>query len=334
MGNLANIGMALGIGATILAGSVAGVAINDNKQLENDNKQLVVEVESAKEENSQLLDTKKLQETMIESLKTEKATLQTQVDTITSEKGELNTQLATEQEKYNTLVAEKTELTNTYNALVESNNLTLEEKAELETQIVEKQNQIDEQLINITALNSTIAERDATILSLQSQISEISKQIDGVIVTFDSSYLSLDVCFDTILSDGSCVNEYRNFYALEGNYHSNGSFYGSNIRDRILDSNPVVSLTCVEKHLCYIFALPEFGSSTNVSLFIGRIPVVNSNVDCNIQVTYNGGEYSENLILDEMVYILHCKVNFEYNENNEIVSAILYQDIRPVEVSD
>ena len=319
MGTLANIGMVLGLGATVLAGSVAGVTVNNNKQLENDNKQLVVEVENAKEENSQLLDTNKLQETMIENLKTEKAILQTQVDTITAEKGELNTQLATEQEKYNTLVAEKTELTNIYNALVESNNLTLEEKAELETQIAEKQNQIDEQLINITALNSTIAEKDATILSLQNQLREVSKQIDEV--TFSYRYDTHEINFQ--FYDGIDGSVLFNYYI--GNIYDITSFEDESLSYNFTSGEGLKNVLKFFQFPCTILSFKSISlydvstENRNGLLNLYSQPyVISSEISCNFEILLNGEEIDYSSLEDDISYKHNYFVEYQLNENNEV----------------
>ena len=259
---------------------------------------------------------------MIENLKTEKATLQTQVDTITAEKGELNTQLATEQEKYNTLVAEKTELTNTYNALVESNNLTLEEKAELETQIAEKQNQIDEQLANITALNSTIAERDATILSLQNQMSEISKQIDEFTISYSMTGYSIAL-FVYKTNEDFVLDNYSNFFSTTVIQED----FTHCVTTDSIDGNvsSFYKMNAISKYNMYNIS-NSIGSSLfsiDESLFLASDNIVDT------YITFNGESYDESQIENGKFYEVWFKASFEYNENNEVVRTNLYIDIRP-----
>ena len=300
MSTLANIGMALGLGATVLAGSVAGVTVNNNKQLENDNKQLVVEVETAKEENI-------LQESIVSNLTAEKETLEAEINTIVAEKEVLNMQLATEQEKYNTLVAEKTELTNIYNALVESNNLTLEQKTELETQISEKQNQIERLQEDMTDLERSIVSRSNDIDTLKNRLNDISMKLGVISVTHDrhsemfvlkpfshsdpNKYFYSFWC--TILSDGSSLDtsEYSGQELLDIFCSDDVSFMLNNQQCKSTDM--------------YLIRTPS-GEECSISNSV--LIQFASEISINVQVTIEGVEITSDLVDPNLRYLVEYSV--------------------------
>ena len=176
---------------------------------------------------------------------------------------------------------------------------------------LEKQNQIDEQLINITALNSIIAEKDATILSLQNQLREVSKQIDEMTIEYRFSRVTVSVLLDSSFGFSLCdVSDFNTGRALKEIFSNFTTFqvYGVALEDNYN----------VNAGLANFF-------------IVDRLPIQEGYADVELHLTFNGEEFNVDSLDDNTNYRYCSYFEFFYNANNEVSKVDIHTNFSLIE---